>query len=72
MKRNGKTLPTLRDGHPRRMSDARNAWRKMSDAQRLAILEFQRQDFTIVCADSGCMAFVTDSEPRFVLNSEEP
>tara|TARA_Y100000310_G_scaffold301430_1_gene337931 strand:+ start:91 stop:258 length:168 start_codon:yes stop_codon:yes gene_type:complete len=38
MKRHGKTLPTLRDGHPRRMSDARNAWKKMSDDQRAAFL----------------------------------
>ena len=34
MTRNGKQLKTLQDGHPRRMSDGRNAWRKMSDAQR--------------------------------------
>jgi predicted Fe-S protein YdhL (DUF1289 family) len=38
MKRNGKPLPTLRDGHPRRMSDARNAWKKMNDDQRAAFL----------------------------------
>ena len=35
MKRSGKKLTVLRDGHPRRMADARNAWRKMSDDQRL-------------------------------------
>lgn len=34
MTRNGKTLKTLPDGAPRRLSDGRNAWRKMSDAQR--------------------------------------
>jgi predicted Fe-S protein YdhL (DUF1289 family) len=34
MKRGGKTLKVLQDGHPRRMADARNAWRKMSDEQR--------------------------------------
>ena len=34
MKRNGKTLKALPDGAPRRLSDGRNAWRKMSDAQR--------------------------------------
>ena len=38
MKRNGKELKTLRDGHPRRASDARNAWRKMNDAQRAAFI----------------------------------
>jgi len=32
--RNGKALATLRDGHPRRMSDGRNAYRKMNDEQR--------------------------------------
>lgn len=40
MKRNGKDLPTLRDGHPRRLSDARNAWRKANDEQRIAIVAF--------------------------------
>ena len=34
MKRQGKTLKVLRDGHPRRLADGRNAWRKMSDEQR--------------------------------------
>ena len=34
MNRNGKPLPVLREGHPRRMSDGRNAWRKMTDHQR--------------------------------------
>lgn len=43
MKRNGKPLKVLRDGHPRRMSDARNAWRKMSDAQRRQFLAWIRE-----------------------------
>jgi hypothetical protein len=38
MTRHGKPLAQLRDGHPRRMADARNAWRKMDDAQRVAFL----------------------------------
>ena len=38
MKRHGKELPVLRDGHPRRMSDGRNAWRKMNDEQRRTFL----------------------------------
>jgi len=38
MTRKGKTLQVLRDGHPRRMSDGRNAWRKMSDEQRVLFL----------------------------------
>lgn len=36
MERNGKTLKTLEDGHPRRMSDGKNAWRKMNNEQRRA------------------------------------
>lgn len=32
--RKGKTLKTLPDGDRRRMSDGKNAWRKMSDSQR--------------------------------------
>lgn len=43
MKRQGKTLKTLRDGHPRRMSDARNAWRKMTDEQREQFLAWTRE-----------------------------
>ena len=38
--RSGKPLAVLRDGHPRRMSDARNAWRKMSDEQRAEFIAF--------------------------------
>ena len=44
MKRNGKPLPILRDGHPRRMADGRNAWRKMSMEQRVEFLEFIAAD----------------------------
>lgn len=40
MERNGKRLADLGDGHPRRLADARNAWRKMSAAQRAAFLEW--------------------------------
>ena len=40
MKRGGKTLKVLEDGHPRRMADARNAWRKMSDKQREDFLDW--------------------------------
>lgn len=28
----------LKDGHPRRLSDGRNAWRKMNGAQRFEFL----------------------------------
>jgi len=34
MKRNGNKLKTLPDGHPRRMADGKNAWRRMSEEQR--------------------------------------
>ncbi len=40
MQRNGKTLRTLPDGAPRRLSDGRNAWRKMSPEQRREFLGF--------------------------------
>ena len=40
MKRNGKALKTLPDGHRRRLSDARNAWRKMTDEQRSEFLSW--------------------------------
>ena len=36
--RNGKPLQVLQDGHPRRMSDGRNAFRKMDGAQRAVFL----------------------------------
>lgn len=38
--RNGKPLTRLEDGHPRRLSDGRNAWRKMSPAQRRAFIDW--------------------------------
>ena len=38
MERKGKTLTDLGDGHPRRVADAKNAWRKASPRQRGAIL----------------------------------
>lgn len=34
MERKGKTLTVLKDGNPRRLSDFRNAWRKMTPEQR--------------------------------------
>lgn len=34
MERNGKTLKTLAKGDRRRMSDGKNAWRKMTEEQR--------------------------------------
>lgn len=40
MKRNGKQLATLADGHPRRMSDGKNAVRKMNDEQRAAFVRW--------------------------------
>jgi len=40
MKRNGKKLAVLPDGHPRRLADGRNAWRKMNDSQRAEFATF--------------------------------
>ena len=36
--RNGKALTVLQDGHPRRLADGRNAWKKMNQAQRETFL----------------------------------
>ena len=36
--RNGKALKVLQDGHPRRLADGRNAWKKMNQEQREAFL----------------------------------
>ena len=36
--RKGKKLAVLADGHPRRLADGRNAWRKMNDEQRTEFL----------------------------------
>ncbi len=38
MERKGKKLAVLADGHPRRLADGRNAWRKMNDEQRAEFL----------------------------------
>ncbi len=38
--RNGKPLTNLGDGHPRRLSDGRNAWRKMNPEQRRAFIDW--------------------------------
>ena len=40
MKREGKKLRTLAPGDRRRLSDARNAWRKMTSEQRVEFLEW--------------------------------
>ena len=39
-KRSGKTLAVLPDGHPRRLADGRNAWRKMTMEQRHEFMKF--------------------------------
>ena len=44
MKRQGVALRVLRDGDPRRLSDGRNAWRKMNDEQRIAFLKFIKEE----------------------------
>ena len=43
--RNGKPLTVLADGHPRRMADGKNAFRKMSREQR--------EEFVIWMLDNG-------------------
>ncbi len=38
--RKGKKLAVLADGHPRRLADGRNAWRKMNNEQRAEFVRF--------------------------------
>ena len=45
MKREGKILTDLGDGHPRRMSDGRNAVRKMNKAQRQEFVAWIAEEF---------------------------
>tara|TARA_R110002020_G_scaffold381683_1_gene592570 strand:+ start:292 stop:921 length:630 start_codon:yes stop_codon:yes gene_type:complete len=47
MERNGKKLKVLQDGHPRRMSDGKNAWRKMTTEQRLEFLAWAYPDVAL-------------------------
>lgn len=44
MQRNGKTLAVPVKGHPRRLSDFRNAWRKMTPDQRKEAVEWMRAE----------------------------
>ena len=44
MIRKGKKLAVLPDGAPRRMSDGRNAYRKMSAEQRRTFLDWIAED----------------------------
>lgn len=43
MERKGKKLAVLADGHPRRLADGRNAWRKMNDEQRAEFVRFMAE-----------------------------
>ncbi len=54
MKRNGKKLKVLPDGHPRRMSDGKNAWRKMDDEQRREFLHWIFEDSPVVALGRIC------------------
>jgi hypothetical protein len=40
MNRNGKQLKPLQYGHPRRLPDFKNAWRKANFEQRIQMLDF--------------------------------
>ena len=44
MQRNGKQLATLAKGDKRRLSDGRNAWRKMSPEQRKIFLAWIKSE----------------------------
>jgi len=54
MKRNGKDTRVLADGHPRRMADGKNAWRKQNAAQR--------EEFVAWMLENGLADVVTFQE----------
>ena len=57
MKRKGKALKEVPAGDRRRMSDAKNAWRKMTHAQRVEFLEWLGQSCPMhrhLCQDEYC------------------
>jgi len=47
MKRKGTVLKDLGDGHPRRMADAKNAFRKMDFEQRMRFLAWMQEEFSL-------------------------
>ena len=62
MKRAGRTLATIEDGHPRRLADGRNAWRKMNREQRAEFARFLAQEgLTAALADAG-LPFVKEGQ----------
>ncbi len=56
MKREGKTLKTLPDGHPRRLADGRNAVRKMNAAQLSDFLDWMCSADAPDCLGEVCSA----------------
>jgi hypothetical protein len=43
----GGKAQALPDGHPRRMADGKNAWRKMDNDQRIAFLTWISQEYGV-------------------------
>lgn len=59
----GGKAKALQDGHPRRVSDAKTAWRKASPSQRLDILEFQGVN-DIVLAGTKIVEWIGGDQPH--------
>ncbi len=62
MMRNGKPLKQIPDGAPRRMADAKNAWRKQNDTQREEFLNW---------IANGQDAPVTDAAKRIKIRNAD-
>jgi hypothetical protein len=53
-KRNGKDTKVIPDGHPRRLADGRNAWRKQNAEQRKQFVAWlQYEGLTEALQDAG-------------------
>ena len=62
MKRHGKTLKVLPDGAPRRMSDAKTAWRKMTPSQRLEFVAWAMPESWRSCTAATLAEWVRADE----------
>ena len=51
--RKGKPLAVLPDGHPRRMADGKNAWRRMDTEQREAFVSWMLNNGLLFLPDEG-------------------
>lgn len=63
MERKGKVLKDLGDGHPRRMADGKNAFRKMDNDQRLRFLAWVQEEYKLpMMPDFRALVALADEE----------